>query len=155
MSFGTPIGLPLSAPNLIPTVKSHRDYLTRGYVWGHNAGVHYCFMDPGKVRWDVWEKRFHPSHLAFLLANIGAAALFAWWGNFPVAAALFFSIPSLPLVLLDHYASTAQEQAAAVVTNGPQMQYPFGLSTAGMIAAGEASRRSAASSRASSCRMRA
>ena len=132
MSYGTKLGHPLSTPNLISIVLANQDYRNKGYVWGQSGDVNYCFMDPGKVRWDIWEKSFTWWHLAALLPNLLAAIAAVAAQMYGFAAWLFIGLPTLPLALLHHYRSSAKSQVAAVVTNGPQMQYPFGLSTKGI-----------------------
>ncbi len=134
MSYGNKMANPFSDPNLVATAINHNDNQTRGYVWGTGGSTHYCFLDPDKVSFDIWTKEFQWRQLSWMIPNITAALATFWW-NMPLAASLFFSIPTFPKAFLRHYRETAIRQPAAVVSNGPQMEYPGRLSTMGIAIA--------------------
>lgn len=94
------LSTPFSNPGLLALVLSNPTFAQRGYIWGFDGRVHYCFLNPDKVRFEIWKKRFRYWTLLF--------------------GTLF--------VVYKHYQATAEDQPAAVVTNGPQMQLPFNMS---------------------------
>ena len=91
---------PFSNPGLLALVLSNPTFASRGYIWGFDGRVHYCFLNPDKVHFEIWKKRFH-------YWTLGFGTLF---------------------VIYKHYQATAEDQPAAVVTNGPQMRLPFNMS---------------------------
>ena len=135
MSYGNRLSIPFTTPSLVVTVLNNQDYQNKGYVWGFDGRLHYCFLDPEKVRFDVWKKRFHWSSLLWLIMNAVALAVSPF---VPALLPLAWSLPTVPFALLRHYRCTAKEQVAAIVTNGPQMVYPGNLKTRQMMFGGGA-----------------
>src|SRR5439155_6300203 len=72
-------------------------------------------------------------YLGWLAINVLAAFAVGWFTTPAGGVATLLAIPTLPLVLLWHYRRSAKAQPAAVVTNGPQMVYPGGITTKQMV----------------------
>lgn len=111
---------PFANPGLVGLVLSDATFARRGYLWGYDGHVHYCFCNPNRLAFDVWKKRFRlwPFVISALIALV--ASVFAG-GQLIGLVALFESL-IIPLLLVKHYTGTAKEQKAAVFTNGPQME---------------------------------
>jgi hypothetical protein len=109
MPFEPTLSFPLSDRNLLPRVLSDLQFARKGYRWGSDGRVWYCFCNPDRVRFEVWRKRYH----------FGTALL----------QTLFFVPIALATLLITpgHFVRSAKEQRAAVFTNGPQMEMPFGM----------------------------
>jgi len=118
------ITTPFSSPGLVGIVLSDTTFARRGYLWGFDGNVHYCFLNPKKRRFEIWKKKWHigPFVLWGILTAIGGAL----GGPAGAGAALLMTM-CLPLMFYKHYYKTATEQDAAVVTNGPQMMLPGNL----------------------------
>lgn len=117
MAFGRRLTLPFSNPQLLSIVLSDPDFAKRGYIWGFDGHVYYCFCNPNKVRFEIWKKSFH----------------LPWWAPIVVVLTLAIALFDL-LILPKHYVRTAKEQPAAVVANGPQMRLPRNLQFEGVLA---------------------
>jgi hypothetical protein len=132
MSFHTVISLPFSSPGLVRFVLGNPDYKKYGYLWGFDGRVHYCFLNPERVHYENWKKEFWWRYLGWVAINV-LAALAAAFASPALAIVTLLAIPTLPAALLSHYRRSAKAQDAAVVTNGPQMVYPGGITTAKMV----------------------
>lgn len=104
---------------LVPLVLSHAVFAQRGYLWGFDGEVHYCFFNPDKIRFELWKKQWY--WRAFLVPLIGGALTWMFGGLG------FWLTLWVPFMAYKHYYKTAEDQAAGVVTNGPQMELPWGL----------------------------
>lgn len=125
---------PFGTANLVSLVLMDPMFLSRGYVWGASGGVYYGFFDPEKYALDIWQKEFFYRRLAWFLVNLAAAGLAMWLGGPAAAIATFIAIPTLILVVRDHYRLSAKAQNAPGVSNGPQMEYPGRNGTTAFVA---------------------
>jgi hypothetical protein len=130
------IATPFSNRGLVGIVLSNATFASRGYLWGYDGHMNYCFLNPKLRRFEIWKKQWHAGPF-YAWAVIGAIG--GLLGGPPGAAAALLLSMCIPLMFYKHYYKSATEQDAAVVTNGPQMQMPggiqFGTIFAMMIAA--------------------
>ena len=49
MAFSPLISTSFGNPGLVPLVLSDPTFAKRGYLWGDDGAVHYCFVNPKKL----------------------------------------------------------------------------------------------------------
>jgi len=113
MPFGRKLTLSFGDPRLLQIVLSDPDFATRGYIWGSDGHMTYCFANPDKVRFEIFRKSFWWRYL-----------LLAW-----VPPVLYWA-----LIWPRHYTRSAKAQPASVVTNGPMMHLPLNMGPNGLRA---------------------
>jgi len=121
MPFAPAIRTKFSTPGLVAQIIANLTFAQRGYLWGFDGSVYYCFLNPDKVRFEIWKKQWHLA--PFLFTLFSALLGFYFWGAKGAAIGALETL-FVPFLLYKHYYATAEEQKAGVVTNGPQMRLP-------------------------------
>lgn len=121
MSLEPTLPQPLG-PTAVRLAISHPVFASRGYLWGNQGDTWYCFVNPNKLSFAIWKKRIRA--WPFILWGITALVASISAGGAALGALVAFETLIVPLLLVRHYALTGEEQAAPVVTNGPQMKLP-------------------------------
>ncbi len=109
-------------PGILPIVLADQRFGQRGYLWGNSGGIWYCFINPQKLNFDIWQKEIAGWSLAVPIILGVLAGLIT--GNIGIGILWAFESLVLPLLIVKHYANTGEAQNAPVVTNGPQMELP-------------------------------
>ena len=69
---------PLNAA-IIPVVVTDQRFATRGYLWGTNGGIWYCFVNPQKINFNIWKKKIARWPFAIpILAGMAGFILFGF-----------------------------------------------------------------------------